>query len=145
MDVNAEGPVNIDTTEVQEIRGRQFQVEHHPGGLYGDFTMYRFTENGREPFTTVYERPHTALDFYGVNFNMSNNPSSRFTSHRTVRLYTETGTIAIDGNIFRRRINGEKIEEEITTNQRLYEILTEEFNMIVPKIGFNAAFPRLWF
>jgi N-hydroxyarylamine O-acetyltransferase len=36
-------------------------------------------------------------------------------------------------------------EEEIATGRRLYEILTGEFNMIVPKVSFSADFPREWF
>jgi N-hydroxyarylamine O-acetyltransferase len=51
----------------------------------------------------------------------------------------------IDNKIFRQNINGEVIEEEIASNKRLYEILTGEFNMIVPKVSFNADLPREWF
>ena len=146
MDGNADGPVNLETTEIQEIRGRQFRVEHHPGDVYGDLTIFRLTDNGWETFFSVYTRPHTPLEFIGVNYNMSNNfNSSRFVTYRTVRLQTATGSIAIDGTIFRRRVDGEKIEEEITTNKRLYDIVTEEFKMIVPKISFSTSFPRLWF
>jgi N-hydroxyarylamine O-acetyltransferase len=42
-------------------------------------------------------------------------------------------------------VNGEVFEEEIKTNKRLYEILTGEFNMIVPKLSFSKDFPREWF
>ena len=120
-------------------------VEHHRGEAFGDLTLYRITENGKEPFITVYTRPHTVMEFIAQNYYLSNSPASRFTTNRMVRLFTETGSIAVDNKIYRRRINGEVFEEEITSAERLYRILTDDFNMIVPKISFSADFPRVWF
>ncbi|MDR2516278.1 MAG: arylamine N-acetyltransferase [Spirochaetaceae bacterium] len=144
-DGNAEGPVCVDDAGIQEIRGRRFQVERHPGEPFGDVTLYRITGEGKEPFITVYARPHTVMEFIAQNYYLSNNPSSRFTTNRMARLFTETGSIAIDNKIYRRRINGEVFEEEITSAERLYRILTDDFKMVVPKMGLSADFPRVWF
>jgi N-hydroxyarylamine O-acetyltransferase len=147
---NAEGPVLMDTEAVQEIRGRRYAIEHHDGDFLGDLTLYRYTEQPgaepvKEPFITLYKRPHTVLEFIALNYHMSHNPASHFVTNRAVRLLTETGSIAIDNKIYRRHVNGEVFEEEITSNKRLYGILTGDFKMIVPKMSFSADFPRVWF
>jgi N-hydroxyarylamine O-acetyltransferase len=85
------------------------------------------------------------LEFIGPNYFTSTNPNSAFLTKRVVRLRTATGSIVVDNKIFRRKVNGEVFEEEIKTNKRLYEILTQEFNMIVPKMSFSKDFPREWF
>jgi N-hydroxyarylamine O-acetyltransferase len=141
----AEGPVRIDEPGIQDIQGYKFSIRQHMGGKWGDITLVKHTENGESDFYTVYKRPHTLLEFIGPNYNTSTNPSSNFLAKRVVRLRTATGSIVVDNKIFRRKVNGEVFEEEITTNKRLYEILTQEFNMIVPKMSFSKDFPREWF
>jgi N-hydroxyarylamine O-acetyltransferase len=109
-------------------------------------TLVKHMEDGTESdFYTVYKKPHTLLDFIGPNYYTSTHPNSPFHKKRVVRLRTETGSIVIDGTTFRRKIGKEVIEEEITTNKRLYELLTREFNMIVPRMTFSTDFPREWF
>ena len=141
----AEGPVCIDNPDIQDIHGHKFSIRHHDGGQFGDMTLVKHTENGEENFYTVYKRPHTLLEFVAQNYFTSTNPNSMFLQKRVVRLRTDTGSKVIENTIFRRHINGEKFEEQITNNKMLYEILTEEFNMIVPKMTFSTDFPREWF
>jgi N-hydroxyarylamine O-acetyltransferase len=76
---------------------------------------------------------------------MYTNPAAMFSLNRVVRLRTPQGVKVIDNKIFRQTINGEVLEEEISANKRLYEILAGEFNMITPKVSFSADFPREWF
>jgi len=142
----AEGPVSLNEPGIQDIMGYKFSIRHHDGDFYGDMTLVKHLEDGTESdFYTVYKRPHTLLDFIGPNYYTSTSPDSPFLKKRIVRLRTETGSIVIDDKTFRRKVGKEVYEEEITTNKRLYEILTQEFNMIVPKMTFSTDFPREWF
>lgn len=142
----AEGPVSLSHPGIQDILGYKFSIRHHDGELYGDMTLVKHFDDGTQSdFYTCYKKPHTLLDFVGPNYNTSINPDSPFQKKRVVRLRTETGSIVIDNKIFKRKVGKEVFEEEITTNKRLYEILTQEFNMIVPKLTFSTDFPREWF
>lgn len=142
----AEGPVSLHEPGIQDILGYKFSIRHHDGAFYGDMTLVKHLEDGTESdFYTVYKRPHTLLEFIGPNYYASTSPDSPFLKKRIVRMRTETGSIVIDNKTFRRKIGKEVYEEEITTNKRLYEILTGEFHMIVPKMTFSTDFPREWF
>ncbi|NLT40737.1 MAG: arylamine N-acetyltransferase [Clostridiales bacterium] len=142
----AEDPVNLNAAGIQDIRGGKFSVRHHDGGVYGDLTLVKHLDDGTEAdFYTVYKRPHTLLEFIFPNEYISTDPNSLFQKKRIVRLKTETGSIVIDGTLFKRKVGNEVFEEEITTNKRLYEILTNDFNMIVPRLTFSTDFPREWF
>jgi N-hydroxyarylamine O-acetyltransferase len=133
----AEGPVDIDEPGVQDILGYRFSIRHHDGGQFGDITLVKHAADGTESdFYTVYLRPHTLLEFIAPN------ERAQQSDRRVVRLRTETGSIVVDGTVFRRKVNGEIFEEEITSYRRLYEILTEEFNMIVPRMSFSRSWPR---
>lgn len=142
----AEGPVSLNDPGIQDVLGYRFSIRHHDGGFYGDMTLVKHFEDGTSSdFYTVYKRPHTLLDFIFPNEYISTEPDSFFRKMRIVRLKTETGSLVIEGKTFKRKVGAEVFEEEITTNKRLYEILTQEFNMIVPKLTFSTDFPREWF
>jgi N-hydroxyarylamine O-acetyltransferase len=141
----AEGPVSLNEGGIQEIAGRRFSIRRHEGEVFGDMTLVQHNDEGEADFYTFYKRPHSPLEFIALNYSMYTNPASLFSLNRVVRLRTPTGVKVIDNKTYRQVINGEVIEEEIATNKRLYEILTGEFNMIVPKISFSADFPRVWF
>ncbi|MCL2631867.1 MAG: arylamine N-acetyltransferase [Coriobacteriia bacterium] len=133
----AEGPVDIDEPGIQDILGYQFSIRHHEGGDFGDITLVKHAADGTESdFYTVYLRPHTLLEF------VASNERAQQSDRRVVRLRTETGSIVVDGTTFRRKVNGEVFEEEITSYPQLYKILTEEFNMIVPRMSFSKSWPR---
>jgi N-hydroxyarylamine O-acetyltransferase len=109
-------------------------------------TLVKHLDDGTaSDFYTVYKKPHTLLDFIFPNEYISTDPGSLFMKQRIVRLKTETGSLVIDGIIFKRKEGGKVFEEEITTNKRLFEILTRDFNMLVPKMTFSTDFPREWF
>ena len=142
----AEGPVRIDDPNIQDILGYRFSIRHHDGEPFGDMTLVKHNDDGTtSDFYTVYKKPHTLLEFVGPNYNTSANPDSSFHHRRVVRLRTETGSIVIENTIFRRKVNGEVFEEEITSNKMFYEILTKEFHMIVPRLTFSTDWPREWF
>jgi len=133
----AEGPVDIDDPEIQDILGYRFSIRHHEGGQFGDITLVKHAPDGSESdFYTVYLRPHTLLEFIAPN------ERAQLSDRRVVRLRTETGSIVVDGTVFRRKVGGEVFEEQITSYRRFYEILTEEFNMIVPRMSFSGSWPR---
>ncbi|MDR0469309.1 MAG: arylamine N-acetyltransferase [Peptococcaceae bacterium] len=133
----AEGPVDIDDPDVQDILGYHFSIRHHEGAQFGDITLVKHAPDGTQSdFYTVYLQPHTVLEF------LASNERTQKSDRRVVRLRTATGSIAVDGNIFRRKVNGEVFEEEITSYPHLYKILTEEFNMIVPRMSFSKTWPR---
>jgi N-hydroxyarylamine O-acetyltransferase len=139
-----EGPVSLDGG-VQEIAGNFFSIRPREGDIFGDMTLVSHTPEGESDFYIFYTRPFTPLEFIAHNQAMYTNPAARFSQNRVVRLRTTQGVKVIENKMFRHTINGETIEEEIATNKRLYEILTGEFNMIVPKISFSADLPREWF
>ncbi|AEF85931.1 N-acetyltransferase superfamily [Treponema primitia ZAS-2] len=149
----AEGPVNLDDPGIQEIGGHQFSIRRHEGDILGDMTLVTHTPReassgvpeGESGFYTFYTRPQSPLEFIALNNSMATNPVSMFSLNRVVRMRTPTGTLVIDNKIFRKTVNSEVVEEEITTNKRLYEILTGEFKMIVPKMSYSTDFPREWF
>ena len=142
----AEWPVSLEDTGIQDILGSRFSIRHHEGDAYGDITLIKHLDDGTEMnFYTVYTRPHTLLDFIFANEFIQASPNSVFWQKRIVRLKTDTGSKVIDGKIFRRKLGGEIIEVEITSNKHLYEILTGEFNMIVPRLSFSNDFPKEWF
>ena len=133
----AEGPVELDRDGVQDILGYRFSIRHHEGGAFGDFTLVKHFADGTEmDFYIAYLRPHTVLEF--IHPNECTQKSDR----RVVRLRTETGSITVDGTTFRRKVNGEVFETVITSYPQLYEILTTEFGMIVPRYSFSTSWPR---
>ena len=133
----AEGPVDIDDPGIQDILGYKFSIRHHEDAQFGDITLVKHNADGTESdFYTVYLKPHTLLEF------ISPNRTAQGGDRRVVRLRTETGSIVVDGTTFRRKVNGEVFEEEITSYPQLYKILTNEFNMIVPRYSFSTSWPR---
>ena len=134
----AEGPVDIDVPGIQDILGSLFSVRHHPNAQFGDITLVKHAADGTESdFYTVYLKPHTLLEFIAPN------ELTQKSDRRVVRLRTESGSIAVDGTIFRRKVNGEVFEEEITSYPQFYKILTEEFKMIVPRMSHSKTWPRV--
>ncbi len=142
----AEGPISLNRRGVQDILGSGFSVRHHDGDFYGDMTLVKHFEDGTQTdFYTVYKKPHTLLEFILPNEYIQADPDSIFLKQRIVRLKTDSGSLVIDGKTFKRKEGNQVFEEEIKTNKRLFEILTREFNMIVPKMTFSTDFPREWF
>ena len=133
----AEGPVDIDEPGIQDILGSRFSIRHHEGGQFGDITLVKHApDDTASDFYTVYLRPHSLLEFIAPN------ELTQKSDRRVVRLRTETGSIAVDGTVFRRKVGGEVEETEITSYPQFYKILTEEFHMIVPRMSFSKTWPR---
>jgi N-hydroxyarylamine O-acetyltransferase len=139
-----EGPVSFGGG-VQEIAGRSFSIRPHEGDDFGDAALIQHGPEGESVFYLFYTRPHSPLEFIAQNHAMYTNPGAPFSLNRMVRLRTPDGLKVIDNRVFRRTVKGETVEEEIATNKRLYEILTGEFNMLVPRISYSADLPREWF
>ena len=135
----AEGPVDIDDPSIQDILGSLFSIRHHEGAQFGDITLVKHAADGTtSDFYCVYLKPHSLLEFVLPN----ERTQITFGNRRVVRLRTETGSIAVDGTIYRKKINGEVIEEEIKSYPQLYKILTEDFKMIVPRVAHSTTWPK---
>lgn len=135
----ADGPIDIDEDGIQQIGEKLFSIRHHKGALFGDITLIRHMDDGTEMLVyTVYLTPNTIMDFVAAN----ELAEKRFRSRRICRMRTDTGHISIDGKIFRKKVFGEVIEEEISGYPRLYEILVDEFRINVPRISFSEDWPR---
>ena len=135
----ADGPLDIDSKEIQQVGENRYSIEQHEGAKFGDITLVRHMDDGSESyFYTVYLKPHTLLEFLGPN----EQAERVFSTRRVCRLRTDTGSIAVDGKVFRRKVGKETFEEEIASYPHLYKILTEEFNMIVPRMSFSTDWPR---
>jgi len=135
----ADGPLEIDTPEKQELEGKLFTIEQHPGAQFGDITLIRHHDDGTQTLVyTVYLTPHTVMDFLPAN-EMT---EVSFRTRRVCRKRTDTGSVAVDGKIFRKRIGDETIEEEITSYPQLYKILVDEFDMIIPRTSFSDDWPK---
>ena len=136
----ADGPLDIDETGRQSVAGKEFTIKQHHGAQFGDITLIRHTAEDKEVLVyTVYLTPNTVMDFIPAN-EMAE--ISFRTRGRICRMRTETGSVSIDGKIFRRRVNGELFEEELTSYPRLYEILVDYYKMIVPRTTLSDDFPK---
>ena len=137
--LSADGPLDIDEPGIQEIEGKAFSIHHHEGAAFGDITLVRHGEDGTESFVyTVYLKPHTILEFVPANA-MS---EIAFSTRRICRMRTATGSITVDGKVFRRKVGDEVFEEEITSYPHLYRILVDEFHLSVPRMSFSDDWPR---
>ena len=133
----AEGPVDVDEPGIQDILGYRFSIRHHDGAQFGDITLVKHAPDGSQSdFYATYLKPHTLLEFIAPN------ERTQKSDRRVVRLRTESGSISVDGTIFRRKVHGEVTEVEITSYPQFYQILTEEFHMIVPRMSFSKTWPR---
>jgi N-hydroxyarylamine O-acetyltransferase len=135
----ADGPVDIDSAEIQLIGENRYAVERHDGGKFGDFTLVRHMDDGSlSYFYTAYLKPYSLFEFLEPN----EQAEITFRTRRVCRLRTDTGSIAVDGKVFRRK-DGDQVEEiEITSYPQLYKILVDEFNMKVPRMSFSNDWPR---
>jgi N-hydroxyarylamine O-acetyltransferase len=135
----ADGPLDIDEPGKQELGGKEFTIRQHPKADFGDITLIRHQDDGKEILVyTVYLTPNTVMDFIPAN-EMA---EVAFRNRRVCRKRTDTGSVSIDGKIFRRRINDETIEEEITSYPQLYKILVDEYDMIIPRTTFSDDWPK---
>ena len=138
--IAADGPLDIDEPGKQELEGKIFSIKQHHGAKFGDITLIRHQDDGNEYLVyTVYLTPNTVMDFTPANemaeVGFRTNP-------RICRMRTETGAVTIDGKTFRRRVNGEVHEEELTSYPQMYKILVDDFNMIVPRTTFSSDWPK---
>ena len=134
-----EGPVDIDEPGIQDVNGEKFSVRHHEGDTFGDVTLVKHNLDGTETDCyCTYLYPQTLIEFINTNERVQ----LSFVNRRVCRLKTETGSLIVDGTKYRRTINGEVFEEDITSFPQFYKILTEDFNMVVPRISLSNSWPR---
>ena len=137
----ADGPLDIDESGKQEIAGKVFTIKQHHGAQFGDITLIRNQDEDKETLVyTVYLTPNTVMDFIPANeiAEVSFRNRGRICRKRT----EDGGSVTVDGKIFRKRANGETIEEEITGYPRLYQILVDEYGMVIPRTTFSDDWPK---
>jgi N-hydroxyarylamine O-acetyltransferase len=136
----ADGPLDIDDPGKQELEGKLFRIQQHHGAKFGDITLIRLQDDGKEILVyTTYLTPNTVMDFIPAN-EMS---EIAFRSRRICRKRVAGGNISVDGKVFRRRTGKETIEVEITGYPHLYQILVDEYGMTtVPRTSLSDDWPK---
>lgn len=110
--------------------------EETPDGYYisvegRNLVVNRRLENGYERALMFADYPAYAVDFVPLNFHIAMAPDSYFRIKPMVNLTTETGNIAIDGNIFRRRHNGACTEQVMETREDFLAVLKAHFGIVL--------------
>ncbi|MCL2136950.1 MAG: arylamine N-acetyltransferase [Coriobacteriia bacterium] len=115
----------VDDPEVQRIRDVDFHVEDRP---YNHKIIMRHKDDGPGPELLFIPDPFPAVDFVAYNTTMA---MTGFRVKRIANLRTEDGAISVDGSIFRRTVNKERIETPLETAEDAYKVLTEVYGMVL--------------
>jgi N-hydroxyarylamine O-acetyltransferase len=107
-------------------------------------TLVKHLEDGRNRIFIPFQKAAHTAGFHRPNYYTSTSPD-RLSEKENRAAEDRDGSIVNRRQDLQKKVGKEVYEEEITTNKRLYEILTQEFNMIVPKMTFSTDFPREWF
>jgi len=121
----AGGSICIDDSEPQMVHGETYSVEDRP---YNHKIILRHKADGPTPEFLFNPDPFQVVDFIAYNNNMA---VTGFRAKRIANLRTETGSISIDGDIFRETINGERHETPIPTAEDAMRVLTEVYKMVL--------------
>ncbi|MCL2631574.1 MAG: arylamine N-acetyltransferase [Coriobacteriia bacterium] len=121
----AGGSICVDDTEEQQVRDTVFHVEDRPNNHK---IIMRHKEEGPATEFLFIPDPFPAVDFVAYNYMMAR---TGFRNKRIANLRTEDGALSVDGNIFRKTINGERIETPIENAEEAMKILTEVYGMVL--------------
>ena len=118
----------IDDYNKQDIKGSIFSVEDRVFNNLHNKMIVRHTENGPADLFMFIPEPFHVLDFIAYNNSMR---ETGFRVKRIVNLRTPSGSMSVDGDIFRRTVNRERIETPIAKAEDAFKVITEEFGMIL--------------
>lgn len=99
-------------------------VEDGPNGT-------KITCRGDQKLLMFKPEPVDVVDFVTMNEFFSKNPLSSFKSKRMANLTTASGSISIDGDIFREYVSGVMTETPITSKSSLEDLLITRFGIDV--------------
>jgi len=123
----ASGSICVDDDDEQQVGNDVFHVEDRP---YNHKIIMRHKEEGPASEFLFIPDPFPAVDFVAYNTLMS---QTGFRVKRIAQKRTPEGSVAIDGDIFRRTINKERFEETLATSDDALRVLVEEFGMVIDK------------
>ncbi|MBQ8831142.1 MAG: arylamine N-acetyltransferase [Oscillospiraceae bacterium] len=95
-----------------------------------DTQIMRKTEDGEELLITYVDSFFEPIDFIPLNFNVAMAPGSFFQMMPMLNLTTDTGSKAINGDIYRVHHNGEVTETKIENDEMMRKIMKEEFGLV---------------
>ena len=113
----------IDDYGNQDILGDLYTVEDRP---YNNKMILRHTDEGASGLFMFVPDPFNILDFIPYNTTIQ---AMGFRAKRMVNLRTPDGGMSIDGDIFRRIINGRRTETPLSSAGDAFRVLTEEFGI----------------
>ena len=113
----------------QVVDGETFWFEKRDGQWWA---LMRLDERGKEvPVILITLDPQMDVDFNALNYYCWSNPASRFVNVRLVNLRLPNGHYSITDDVFVKKIDGEKTEETIASDERFREILKEYFSIVL--------------
>lgn len=115
----------IDESGEQDVQGDTYTVEDRP---YNNKVIIKHSDQGPSPLFMFVPDPFNVLDFIAYNTNMQ---IAGFRAKRIANLRKPDGSISVDGDIFRRTQNGERIETELSSAGDAFKVLSEEFGMLL--------------
>ena len=123
---NAPGiSICIDDSGEQDVQGDIFTVEDRP---YNNKMIIRHADDGAADLFMFVPDPFNVLDFITYNTTMQ---QTGFRAKRISNLRMHGGSISVDGDIFRRTVNGERTETPIPSPEDAMRVLKEEFGMLL--------------
>ena len=131
---NAPGiAVCIDDPGEQDIRGDIYTVEDRP---YNNKVIIRHTDEGPSEMFMFVPDQFNVLDFISYNTTIQ---ATGFRAKRISNLRTPEGSISVDGDIFRRTVNGERTETPLSDPEEALRVLTEVFGMVLTEPLWEKA------
>ena len=121
------GAVKIEDGNTAVIHGEPFHIDR-----WDDYwwTVSRTTSDGnREKLIQFSTFPQTPQEFIAANQKAATDPDSIFVTKVTVNLRTPAGSIAIDGDTFTRRENGQVETLHIEDDTHFRRLLADAFGM----------------
>ena len=119
------GPVYLEHNDVQDVFGNQFRARRESVFFYIDMPV----ENGWVPLLQLLDIPATGADFGVILYFFTAHPEGHFVQNRTVNLCLPNGEyLALSGNTFTGRRNGEKIHQEVP-EEEIPALLAKEFGL----------------
>jgi len=120
------GALPLDEDPIQTVDGEKFRVKRQ--GIY--VNIQRYHEETWIDTIRYADIPFIREDFTGLLYFASSAPGSHFVSQRIVNLCLPCGgSLALTGNRFTVRRNGEVIQKELTSEGEVSAVLEKEYGI----------------
>jgi len=122
------GALPLDEDPIQTVDGEKFRVKRQ--GIY--VNIQRYHEETWIDTIRYADIPFIREDFTGLLYFASSAPGSHFVSQRIVNLCLPCGgSLALTGNRFTVRRNGEVIQKELTSEGEVSAVLEKEYGIFM--------------